>query len=118
METAKTSLSQGLKERKKSKLKPKKKKRLFTATPAAGTLKLVIGKNTRPKKKSKNEIGMRESNKQRVCRRIRRSRRESSAAAAAAALLFVPTSSTTVNEREEGTLFDTRGTRPTRRDGT
>jgi hypothetical protein len=51
METAKTSLSQGLKERKKSTLKTKKKKRLFTATPAAGTLKLVIGKNTRPQKK-------------------------------------------------------------------
>jgi len=74
METAKTSLSQGLKERKKSKLKTKKKKRLFTATPAAETLKLVIGKIQDPQKKSKNEIGMRESNKQRVCRRIRRSR--------------------------------------------
>jgi hypothetical protein len=35
-----------------------------------------------------------------------------------AALLFVPTSSMSVNEREEGTLFDTRGTRRTRRDGT
>jgi hypothetical protein len=67
METAKTSLSQGLKERKKSKLKTKKKKKkLSTANPAAETLKLVIGQNTRPKKKSKNEIGMRESNKQRV----------------------------------------------------
>jgi hypothetical protein len=76
METAKTSLSQGLKERKKSKLKTKKKKKkLSTATPAAETLKLVIGLNTRPKKKRKNEIGMRESNKQRVWRTIRRSRR-------------------------------------------
>jgi len=57
-------LSQGLKERKKSKLKTKKKKKkLSTATPAAETLKLVIGQTIRPKKKSKNEIGMRESNK-------------------------------------------------------
>jgi hypothetical protein len=37
---------------------------------------------------------------------------------AVAALLFVPTSSMSVNETEEGTLFDTRGTRRTRRDGT
>jgi ABC-type Fe3+ transport system permease subunit len=46
------------------------------------------------------------------------SEEEDDESSAVAALLFVPTSSMSVNEREEGTLFDTRGTRRTRRDGT
>ncbi len=46
------------------------------------------------------------------------SEEEDDESSAVAALLFIPTSSMSVNEREEGTLFDTRGTRRTRRDGT
>jgi len=76
---------------------------------------LEVGKNEKHKKKrSETKLELEDEIKKEKLG----SEEEDDESSAVAALLFVPTSSMSVNERQEGTLFDTRGTRRTRRDGT